>query len=147
MKKVKINHWRTGGRSSVRRRRAFLEDTEVLEPYHKRPRLVREEMTPVANPRREEIHSIFERGKLLDFIWMSSLALHVKGIPMGIGLHATFLKDTWPSLAMQKISYLPQLNVSLTSMAAVLETLKMSQQLADECDQKYMSVTYDLAIA
>lgn len=64
-----------------------------------------------------------------------------------IGWNATFLKDALPRLPMQKISYLPQLNVSLTSMSAVVETLNMSERIAEECEQKYISVTYDLAIA
>ncbi|XP_032781198.2 uncharacterized protein LOC116919333, partial [Daphnia magna] len=43
--------------------------------------------------------------------------------------------------------YLPQLNISPTSNSAMLETLKMSKRLAKECNQKYFSVTYDLAIS
>ncbi|EFX76859.1 hypothetical protein DAPPUDRAFT_248573 [Daphnia pulex] len=49
----------TSGRPSILRRRDFLEAMEVLEPYTKRPRLVQEDMTPVADPRREEIPSTF----------------------------------------------------------------------------------------
>lgn len=52
-----------------------------------------------------------------------------------------------PDCLCKKISYLPQLNVSKTSISAVIETLNMSIRLAEEFGQKYMSVTYDLAIA
>ncbi len=48
---------------------------------------------------------------------------------------------------MQKVVYLPQINHSPTSLAAVAETLRMSQRIAEECGQKYISVTFDLAIA
>jgi hypothetical protein len=48
---------------------------------------------------------------------------------------------------MQKNSYLLQLNVSPTSISTVVETLNMSKLIAEECEQKYISVTFDLAIA
>jgi hypothetical protein len=32
-------------------------------------------------------------------------------IPMWVGWNANFLKDTFPRMPMQKIAYLPQLNV------------------------------------
>lgn len=47
----------------------------------------------------------------------------------------------------QVIGYLPNLNVSPTNDAVVMKTLEMANQLADECDQKYIVATYDLAIA
>ncbi len=48
---------------------------------------------------------------------------------------------------MQKISYLPKLKVSPTSISTVVETLNMSKRIAVECEQRYISVTYDPAIA
>jgi hypothetical protein len=47
---------------------------------------------------------------------------------------------------MQAIEYLPQINSSPTSHSVVALTLEMALQLADECNQKYLLVTYDLAI-
>ena len=48
---------------------------------------------------------------------------------------------------MQKISYLTPINLSPTNTAVVLETMVQSQKVANECNEKYMQVTYDLAIA
>lgn len=47
----------------------------------------------------------------------------------------------------QKISYLTPINLSPTSTAVVRQTLLESQQITKECSQKYIQVTYDLAIA
>lgn len=48
---------------------------------------------------------------------------------------------------VQKIGYLPIINESPTSDSVVLKTLNMALDLANECEQKYIVVTYDLAIA
>ena len=47
----------------------------------------------------------------------------------------------------QNIFYLPQINHSTKSHCIILETMKRSQQLADECNLKFIPVTYDLATA
>ena len=49
--------------------------------------------------------------------------------------------------ALQKVSYLPPINASPTDNSVVHLTLKMAQQIAEECNSEYMQVTYDLAIA
>ena len=43
--------------------------------------------------------------------------------------------------------YLPQINLSPTSNAVVVETLKRTLSIANECGRKTIAVTYDLAIA
>ena len=47
----------------------------------------------------------------------------------------------------QKVWYLKQMNESPTSTTVVAETLKRSQNVAEECNKYNMSVTCDLAIA
>lgn len=47
----------------------------------------------------------------------------------------------------QLIGYLPNLNASPTSDSVVLKTLQMAQEIAMECHQQNIVVTYDLAIA
>ncbi|CAH1645610.1 unnamed protein product [Spodoptera littoralis] len=47
----------------------------------------------------------------------------------------------------QKISYLTTINASPTNTSVILETMRQAQQIADECSEDYMEVTYDLAIA
>lgn len=48
---------------------------------------------------------------------------------------------------IQKIGYLPIINASPTSDSVVLKTMNMALKLAEECNQTYVVVTYDLAIA
>lgn len=48
---------------------------------------------------------------------------------------------------VQKIGYLPNINMSPTSDSVVLKTLQMAQEIAKECGQMQIIVTYDLAIA
>jgi hypothetical protein len=59
------------GRKSARRRRALCETAEVVEPYHKRPRMVKENMIALHDPRRKDIPPTHHHAKLLDFIWIS----------------------------------------------------------------------------
>lgn len=48
---------------------------------------------------------------------------------------------------VQRIGYLPNINMSPTSDAVVQKTLQVALQVAEECEQNYIIVTYDLAIA
>lgn len=130
--------------SATRRRRAFEATGLVIEPYHKKPRMTRECMIQLDDPKRAIVPQSFQTAKLLDFLWMCSLSLRLEGIPMWTGWNSTIVKNTHP---MQTVCYLPQVNVSPTSIAVVVETMNMSQRLAEECEQRYISVTYDLAIA
>lgn len=47
----------------------------------------------------------------------------------------------------QKISYLTTINASPINTSVILKTMQQAQQIADECDEDCMEVTYDLAIA
>jgi hypothetical protein len=59
------------GRKWVRRRRALYETAEVVESYHKRPRMVKENMIALDDPRRKDIPPTHHHAKLLEFIWIS----------------------------------------------------------------------------
>ena len=48
---------------------------------------------------------------------------------------------------MQKVWYLKQMNDLTTSTWLVAETLKQSQNVAEECNKYSVSKAYDLAIA
>lgn len=80
----------------------------------------------------------------LNHLWMFSHAL---------GIGETFRWSAWNSRRtmdpnpLQNIGYLPNLNMSPTSDAVVCKTLKTALAIAEECGQKYIIVTYDLAIA
>ena len=64
--------------------------------------------------------------------------------PMWTGWDSLLEKD---NTTLQKISYLPQINMSPTSNSVVMETLKRSLKVMVETGKTSIAVTYDLAIA
>ena len=64
---------------------------------------------------------------------------------MWVGWNASLIGNF--ELDAQKVWYLPQINQSPTSSAVVLETMKRSQRLAEECGKDSIAVTYGIAIA
>lgn len=129
----------------TRRRRKFDVGGTDVEPYHKRPKMTTTMMVDNEDERRHSLPAKLNQVKSLDDIWMMSLALNNDSeIPMWVGWNA---KRVHEQLPMQKIAYLPQINHSPTSLAVVAETLGMSEKIAHECAQKYISVTFNLAIA
>ena len=128
-----------------RRRRTFESSPLQLEPYHKKPRMLNEAMLSLDDPRRANNPPSLKEAKLMDLAWMASIALNLTGTPMWFGWN-NLMADSGPH-SMQKVCYLPQINQSPTSTSVVLETMKMSQRIREECGKRYMLVTYDLAIA
>ena len=124
-----------------RRRRSFEPTLFEIPPYQKCIKLVTESLVELDDGRRGIIATSFETAKLLDFVWL--LHFPDRGVPMWFGFMSKKVPNIYP---MQTIEYLPQINSSPTSHSVVALTLKMALQLADECDQKYLLVTYDLAI-
>lgn len=62
---------------------------------------------------------------------------------MWVGFNSKIIEDL---SIRQKVSYLTPINISPTNISVVYETMRQSQIIAQECDQKYMQVSYDLAI-
>ncbi|GFV51442.1 uncharacterized protein TNCV_843821 [Trichonephila clavipes] len=77
-------------------------------------------------------------------IFTFTLFLHVPNTPMGTGFNSKIIKDTSPK---QKVSYLTPINFSPTNVAVVTHTMEQAQVVGKECNQTYVKVTYDLAIA
>lgn len=77
-------------------------------------------------------------------IWMLNHALDVKDKKRWFSWHADRILDQNP---IQKIGYLPNMNMSPTSDSVVLKTLEIAQNIAKECKQRNIIVTFDLAIA
>lgn len=68
-----------------------------------------------------------------------------KDLPMWTGWNSKIYEDFSP---LQKIFYLPQINLSPTSSAVVAETLNVAKKkIASEINKEVITVTYDLAIA
>ena len=64
---------------------------------------------------------------------------------MWVGWNAVLSQNTLDG-DRQKVWYLPQINLLPTSNAVVVETLKISLSIANECGRKTIAVTYDFAI-
>lgn len=70
--------------------------------------------------------------------------LKLTNIPAWVGYNSMICVD---NSVKQKISYLTTINASPTNISVVLETMRQAQQIAEECNEDYMEVTYDPAIA
>ncbi|KMQ82013.1 hypothetical protein RF55_24485 [Lasius niger] len=103
-----------------------------------------ETLIAVDDPRRKSVPENLDRLKNIDLIWMLVHALKVPEAPMWVGYNSLIIRDNCPK---QQIAYLTPINVSPTATNVVLETMKQSQKIAEECNATYMPVTYDLAIA
>lgn len=77
-------------------------------------------------------------------MWMMTHALDTNEKKRWFAWHSERIIDNNP---VQNIGYLPNLNMSPTVDAVVLKTLQIAQNILRECKQKYIIVTYDLAIA
>ena len=64
--------------------------------------------------------------------------------PMWAGWNSLITDDLLPQ---QKIIYMENLTFPPTRLDVVLEIMKISQKMASECDESYMVVHYDLAVA
>jgi len=70
--------------------------------------------------------------------------LKIKNVPMWVGFNSLIYEDVAPA---HKILYLTPINASPTSKDVVLQTLIQGFKIAEECNETYMQITYDLAIA
>lgn len=102
-------------------------------------------MLDLDDPRRERVPASRKRAEELDLIWTASLAFSFDSTSMWNAWNSKFVGED--PLPKQRIAYMPQINRSPTSNDVVLETMNMSLKVAEECGNKYTSVTYDLAIA
>lgn len=84
-----------------------------------------------------------EIAKSKDILWVISL-LGQDSIPLWLGYNCKISTDL---SEVQKIEYLSPINSSPTSYAVVNETLIMANEIAEQCHQNQIIVTYDLAIA
>ena len=66
--------------------------------------------------RRQFIPSSLRTAKILDHLWIMSLTLDTKQIPMWVGYNAERLNDYWP---VQKSAYMTQIDQSATSLSVV----------------------------
>ncbi|XP_046415809.1 uncharacterized protein LOC124177470 [Neodiprion fabricii] len=123
-----------------RRRRTFDEINIDEMPYPKKPKMTSELQLSV-----DDIECMNSQiNTEIDNIWMISHALELPDVPMWVGFNSRIDDQDSPQ---QHISYLTPINASPTSTSIVLETMKQSQKIAEDLQQPYIQVTYDLAIA
>ena len=128
---------------SKKRRRTFDTIIHELEPYTKRPKVI-ETLLPLSHPQQLSKSQNLTSVQRLDKLWMLTHALQVENTPMWVGYNSLIYDD---KSEKQKISYLTTINHSPTSTHVVFETMMQSLRVAEECEQLYMQVTYDLGIA
>ncbi|KAL4718512.1 hypothetical protein ACJJTC_002715 [Scirpophaga incertulas] len=128
--------------SVKRRRRTFDEITFELQSYNKRPK-IRENLMSVDSPLYSYDVDI-KRLQFIDLAWAVSHFLKLSNVPAWVGYNSKIYED---NSIKQKISYLTTINASPTNTSVILETMRQAQQIAQECSEDYMEVTYDLAIA
>ncbi|GFX71029.1 uncharacterized protein TNCV_505991 [Trichonephila clavipes] len=101
-----------------------------------------ENLTPVENePTLPANSPLIET---IDLLYLLSHFLHVPNTPTWIGFNSEIIEDTSPK---QKVSYLTLINFSPTNVVLVKHTMEQTQVVGKECNQTYVPVTFDLAIA
>lgn len=118
--------------------RAFTKEQKTLEPYRKKPKMSRFNYPE----RRIERPLNLTKVEWRDILWMISIAL--EPTPMWTGWNAQASEDPLP---IHKIAYMDNISLPPTRLDVVVETMKISQKVAEECGEPYALVTYDLAIA
>lgn len=121
------------------RRKYYSAFDDTVEPYLRERRMLSQLVD-----RKADIPKNLEISIHLDHIWMLHHFFHVDSATRWFSWNSERIIDLNP---VQKIGYLPNINISPTSDAAVHKTLEIALKIADECGQKYIVVTYDLAIA
>lgn len=123
------------------RKRKFESTSIPLQPYRKR--LCLKNISDWSTDVVEEPVTYSAAGKQ-DMLWIMTHHYHKGDIPMWIGYNSKTVSDNHPK---QKVTYLRNHDEISTNPAMVLETLKITGKIAEECGQSYGCVTYDLAIA
>ena len=132
--------------SSRKRRRAYPITDMSLEPYRKKPRAQNLGLLPLESSKRSLYASecIALVPKHYDFMWTLTQMYGINP-PMWVGFNAQFSSQCIRNQI--KVWYMRQIPFSPTSNTVVVETLKRSLQVADECGRATISCTFDLNIA
>ncbi|CAH1099505.1 unnamed protein product [Psylliodes chrysocephalus] len=129
--------------SRSRKRRKFEQTPRVMKHYYKRKATLSLLSSDVVLETVGNCNISRERAIIRDMLWVFSL-LHFDKVPMWVGYNSSVIVDC---SEVQNIDYMPPINSSPTSYNVVYETLAMSKEVADQCHQEQIIVTYDLAIA
>ena len=125
-------------RSNKRPKRSLKLSESILQPYRKKPKIASFEYQIRHIPRPLNMTTI----EYKDMIWM--ICQSYGETPLWQGWNSLITEDPLP---LQSIAYLDSLSLPPTRLDVVAETLRISQEIAIECDEPYAIVHYDLAIA
>lgn len=128
----------TDPQSITRRRKYYSQFDSSVAPYFRGNRVVQELKGSVP-----VLPFTLNAAEKMDTIWMLNHALDTSH-DRWFFWNSQRVFDLNP---VQKIGYLPNINMSPTSDAVVKKTLEIAQVIANECNQQHIVVTYDLAIA
>lgn len=125
---------------SNKRRRTYISNFDSsVKPYSRQNKTA-----PILVGNAPSIPTSLETSLRMEIIWMLSYALGCNKTKRWYAWNAARTKDLNP---MQKIGYLPNINMAPTSDAVVKKTLEIAQEVAKDCEQQFIIVTFDLAIA
>ena len=119
-------------------KRSLVLKEGTLQPYHKKPKIKVFQYVVKEIPRPPNHSLIVNR----DILWM--MCLSFTETQMWAGWNSLITEDQLPP---QKIAYMYNLNLPPTRLDVIAETLRISQRVAQECDEQYAVVHYDLAVA
>uniref|UniRef100_A0A6P7FRI3 Uncharacterized protein LOC114331907 n=1 Tax=Diabrotica virgifera virgifera TaxID=50390 RepID=A0A6P7FRI3_DIAVI len=126
-----------------KRRRTFDAIAPEIQNYNK-ALIFKDTLLPLESPLRNITSSNANYMKKIDFLWLLSHFLEIPNTPLWVGFNSKIISD---DSTQQRVSYLTPINLSPTNQSVVYLTLRQAQQIASECKQNYMQVSYDLAIA
>ena len=131
-----------------KQRRTYEASGLDIQPYREKPKVIASNYIPLDDQRRlkdEPIESIVAESWKEDILRMTDLFIDTDmSAPMWVGWNSMLIpRDE----SLQKVWYLPQINMSPTSHSVVRETMRRSQCIANECGKTSIVVSYDLAIA
>lgn len=128
---------------SNKRRRTYDAVTPELTSYPRKRRMI-EILEPLDAHSRDS--SSFDNTHLqhTNLRWVLNHLLQVPHTPMWVRFQSFICKD---NSCQQKVSYLTSINVTPTKDEVVVETVKRTLMIANECNEPDMQVTYDLPIA
>lgn len=125
-------------------KRSFDFIAPEIQPKPQKKLTISETLLSNDDPARLFIPERVSSYKNINFSWMLSHHLNIPNTPMWVGFNNKIFDDNLPK---QMISYLSTINESPTKQYIVEHTMERTLIAADECGQKNIQVTYDLAIA
>jgi hypothetical protein len=135
---IKMSTWTP--RTLMSRKRKLDVTPVEIAPYRRKPRMDKFEY-PTIRPPTTWSAELSHQALKLDTLFMVGQSMDTKTVPMLGGFNARIHQDKLPK---QVVHYLPNINKPINRDDVVAETMRISMKCAEECEQRYGLVTYDL---